>query len=322
MTRATVTRATVTRPPTTRATLIVNAAKSDAKAAAAVHEAVTEAFADVGWPKPEMVMTTAADSGTGLARCAVASGAELVVACGGDGTVNAVAEALADTGVPLGVLPLGTGNLLAANLDIPHRLEEAVAVLVHGTDRRIDLGGAGERVFVGMAGLGLDAAMIADASEPLKARVGWLAYVPSIVRHLGDRGERITLRLDGRRVRHSRVKALIVGNVGRLHAGIDLLPDARPDNGSLDVVVLEPQGGLASWAGVALRLLLRRDGPPISRYRARTVEARTRRPVAIELDGDPYRTDTALSVRVRPGALLVRTPAPPSAQEAGGEVHP
>lgn len=305
----------------TRVTLIVNAAKSDAKAAAALHETVTSALAEAGWPKPEMVMTTAEDSGTGLARAAVASGAELVVACGGDGTVNAVAEALADTGVPLGVLPLGTGNLLAANLNLPRRPDEAIAVLIRGADRRIDLGGVGERVFVGMAGLGLDAAMIADASEPLKARVGWPAYVPSIVRHLRDRGERITLRVDGRRVRHSRVKALVIGNVGRLHGGVDLLPDARPDDGLLDVVVLEPSGRLAGWAGVLVRLLLRRDGSPISRYRARTVEARSRRPVAIELDGDPYRTATALSVRVRPGALLVRTPVPQPTAEAGGEVR-
>jgi len=303
----------------TRTTLIVNAAKSDAKAAAALHEGVTHAFAEAGWPKPEMVMTTAADGGAGLARAAVASGAELVVACGGDGTVNAVAEALADTGVPLGVLPLGTGNLLAANLDIPHRLEEAVAVLVHGTDRRIDLGGAGERVFVGMAGLGLDAAMIADTSEPLKARLGWPAYVPSIFRHLRDRGERITLRLDGRRARHSRVRALVIGNVGRLPVGIELLPDARPDDGALDVVVLEPRGRLTGWIGVALRLLLRRDGPPISRYRARAVEARTRRPVAIELDGDPFCTARVFSVHVRPGALVVRTPAAQPTADAAEE---
>jgi len=303
----------------TRATLIVNAAKADAKAAAALHETVARAFAGAGWPKPEMLATTAADSGTGLARSALASGAELVVACGGDGTVNAVAEALADTGVPLGVIALGTGNLLAANLDIPHRLEHAVAVLIHGSDRRIDLGGVGEKVFVGMAGLGLDAAMIADTSEPLKARLGWPAYVPSIIRHLRDRGERMTLRVDGRRARHSRVRALVIGNVGRLPVGIELLPDARPDDGALDVVVLEPRGRLAGWTGVVLRLLLRRDGPRISRYRAGAVEARARRPVAIELDGDPYRTARVFSVHVRPGALLVRTPVWQTSAKIAGE---
>jgi len=164
------------------------------------------------------------------------------------------------------------------------------------------------RVFVGMAGLGLDAAMIADASEQLKARVGWPAYVPSILRHLRDRGERVTLRMDGRRVRHRRVKALIVGNIGRLHGGIDLMPQAAPDDGMLDVVVLEPSGRLAGWLDVLVRLLLRRGGPSISRYRAREVEARVGRPVPIELDGDPHRTANLLRAEVRPGALLLRTP--------------
>jgi YegS/Rv2252/BmrU family lipid kinase len=294
----------------TRAVLIVNAVKADSEAAAALHETVTAAFAEAGWPKPEMLMTTPEDGGAGFARAALASGAELVVACGGDGTVNAVAGALAGTGAVLGVLSLGTGNLLAANLGIPGRLEDAVAVLTAGTDRRIDVGVAdGDRVFVAMAGLGLDAAMIADTPEPLKARVGWPAYIPSIVRHLRDRGVRVTLRLEGRRVGHARVRALVIGNVGRLHAGIDLLPEAVPDDGLLDVVVLEPHGRLAGWLSVTLRLLLRRDGAQITRYRAGRIEARTRRPVDLELDGDAYRTARLLSIEIRPGALLVRVPA-------------
>jgi len=295
---------------TTKTVLIVNAAKADAHAAAEVHESVARAFAAAGQPKPRMVMTTPDDSGTELARAAVDSGADLVVACGGDGTVNAVAQALCGTDVVLGVLPLGTGNLLAGQLGIPGALEDAIAALLHGSDRRFDLGVVDGRVFVGMAGLGLDAAMIADASERLKARVGWPAYVPSILRHLRDRGEHVTLRVDGRRVRHRHVKALIIGNHGRLHGGIDLMPDAAPDDGVLDVVVLEPYGRLSGWPEVLLRLLIKRDGPRISRYRARQVEARVRRAVPLELDGDPYRTANVLSVQVKPGALLVRTPEP------------
>lgn len=304
----------------TNSVLIVNATKADADAAAELHDRVARAFAEAGRPKPRLVMTTPQDSGAAAARAAVEAGAGLVVACGGDGTVNAVAEGLADTGVVLGVLPLGTGNLVAGQLGIPGSLDDAIAVLLHGSDRRLDLGGVAGRVFVGMAGLGLDAAMIADASESLKATVGWPAYVPSIVRHLRDSGERVTLRVDGRRARHHRVKALIIGNIGRLHGGIDLMPQAAPDDGVLDVVVLEPEGGLAGWLGVLVRLLLRRRSPHISRYRARrSVDVRVRRAVPLELDGDAYRTADALSVQVRPGALLVRSPetAAESARKAG-----
>lgn len=293
---------------TTNAVLIVNGAKVDARAAAEIHEQVARAFAEKGWPKPRLAMTTPDDGGIAVAKAAVESGANLVVACGGDGTVNAVVQALSGTDVVLGILPLGTGNLLAGQLGIPTGREDAIAGLLDGSDRRIDLGAVDGRDFVGMAGLGLDAAMIADASERLKARVGWLAYVPSILRHLRDRGERLTLRVDGGRVRHRRVKALIVGNHGRLHGGIDLMPQAAPDDGLLDVVVLEPYGRLSGWLEVLLRLLIRRDGPHITRYQAKQVEARVRRAVPLELDGDPYRTAKVLSVQVKPGALLVRTP--------------
>jgi undecaprenyl-diphosphatase len=288
--------------------LIVNAAKADATTAADLHERVARAFAEAGKPKPRLVLTTPEDCGTGLAKTAVEAGAGLVVACGGDGTVNAVAQSLCGTDVVLGILPLGTGNLLAGQLGVPSGLDDAIAALVHGSDRRIDLGVADGQVFVGMAGLGLDAAMIADASERLKSRLGWPAYVPSILRHLRDRGERVTLRVDGRRERHRHVKALIIGNIGRLHAGLDLMPQAAPDDGVLDVVVLEPYGRLSGWLEVLLRLLIHRDGQHISRYQAKQVEARVRRAVPLELDGDPFRTAKVLAVQVQPGALLVRTP--------------
>lgn len=299
----------MTDPDKAEAVLVVNGAKADARQASALREKVALAFTAAGRPEPGLVMTTPQDPGTGMARSAVRDGAAMVVACGGDGTVNAVAEALDGSGVTLGVLPLGTGNLLAGHLGIPSGLDDAIAVLTEGSDRRLDLGAVGDRVFVGMAGLGLDAAMIADSGEQLKARIGWLAYVPSIARHLSDRGLRVWLRVDGRRIRHRRVKALIVGNFGRLHGGIDLMPQAAPDDGLLDVVVLEPSGRLSGWLAVLVRLLTRRDGRNISRYQGRSVLIRTRGPVPLELDGDAYRTANSLSVRVKPGALLVRAPA-------------
>jgi YegS/Rv2252/BmrU family lipid kinase len=297
--------------------LIVNGAKADAAQADALRESVARAFAQAGLPSPQLAMTTPEDCGTGMARAAVRDGATLVVACGGDGTVNAVAEALAGTQTVLGVVPLGTGNLLAGHLRIPQPVDEAVALLTEGADRRLDLGTVGDRVFVGMAGLGLDAAMIADSSEDLKARIGWLAYVPSIVRHLRDRGRRVTLLIDGRRVRHSRVKALIIGNFGQLHGGIDLMPEAKPDDGMLDVVVLEPSGKLAGWFAVLVRLLTHRDGRNITRYQGRRVQVRTRRPVPLELDGDPYRTANSLSAEAKPGALIVRAPASEPVEHEG-----
>ena len=158
---------------------------------------VRRAMQEHGWSEPLWLETTAADQGRGPASEAVAAGADLVLACGGDGTVTACAEGVVGTGVPLAVIPIGTGNLLARNLGLPNVLADALAVALHGTDQPIDVGTANGRLFVVMAGLGLDARMLSDTSEPLKQRVGWAAYAISVIRHLRDRPMRLTLIADG-----------------------------------------------------------------------------------------------------------------------------
>ena len=138
----------------------------------ALRAALADRFVGRGWAAPLWLETTREDSGTRMTARAVAQGVDLVVCCGGDGSVRAVAAALAGTGVPLGVLPTGTGNLLARNLGIPRDLEAAVDVALGGRERTLDLGAVGDRRFVVMAGVGFDAAMIADAPAALKDRLG------------------------------------------------------------------------------------------------------------------------------------------------------
>lgn len=303
----------------TRAVLVVNAAKADAAQIEALRRETATAFAVVGWPEPGLLLTTRRDPGGGQARAALRGGAQLVVACGGDGTVNAVADVLADTGIPLGIVALGTGNLLAANLGIPTPVGEALEVLTTGVDRPIDLGRSGGQVFAGIAGLGLDAAMVADAPAWLKKRVGWPAYLVSIARHVGDRGFRVTLELDGRRVRRAGVRTLLIGNVGRVQGGLALLPQAEPDDGLLDVVVLAPRGRVFGWLTVLTRLLTGTDRhtETVSRYRVRHIVARTSRPVDRELDGEPLVRATVLEAQVLPHALLVRVPRAPEHDPSG-----
>ena len=295
----------------TRIALVVNAAKADGEQAQALCSQVAAVCAEAGWPAPDLRSTSPDDPGTAAAQAAIAAGADLVVACGGDGTVNAVAQALAGTGVRLGIVPLGTGNLLAANLGIPTDPGAAIRVLTDGADRRIDLGRTGERVFAGIAGLGLDAAMVAGVSAILKKRLGWPAYIVPIVRHLPDRGVTLTLDLDGRRVRHYGVRTLLIGNIGRVHGGLDLLPGADPADGVLDVVLLAPRGLLLGWISVVIHLARRSDHTPdtITRYRARRIVVRTRHAVEQELDGEPYRCAAELEVEVLEGALYIRVPA-------------
>ena len=268
------------------------------------------ALREHGVPPPKLYATSSEDAGGKAARTALADGAELVVVCGGDGTVSACATALAGTGIPMAVIPIGTGNLVARNLGVPRDVEEAVAVAVNGVDQAIDLGRLDDGVMVGMAGAGLDAAMVQDAPRWLKRRIGWPAYVVSLVRHLADQGFAATIEVDGRRTRHKHVRTVVIGNVGALHGGISLFPDARPDDGVLEVAILAPRT-VFGWASVVARLV--RGGgrsPVVERLRGRHIVVRGRRPLRREADGEPLADGRVLDVKVAPKALLLRLKQP------------
>jgi diacylglycerol kinase (ATP) len=283
----------------------------------ALADLVRKRCAELGWPQPTVFETSAEDPGVGQARQAIADGAELVIAAGGDGTVRAVAHSLATSSATLGVVPQGTGNLLGRNLGIPTDIPEAVEVALTGEDRVIDVGkvvnrGDGEGdVFTVMSGIGLDAAMVRDAPEPLKKRVGWLAYLVGIARSL--RGERLKVEItvDGAEPLRRSARAVLVGNVGELQGGVDLLPESRPDNGKLDVAILAARGPI-EWSAVLIGSLLgkhpSRGDRRLERLRGGHILVRTRSAQAREVDGDLLADGPDLEVEVLPGALTVRVP--------------
>jgi undecaprenyl-diphosphatase len=270
-------------------------------------ELLRSALRERGEPPPKLYPTSSSDGGEEAARTALAEGAQLVVVFGGDGTVSACAAALAGTGVPMAVIPLGTGNLVAGNLGIPREAAAAVEVAVGGAERRIDLGRLEGGVLVGMAGLGLDAAMVQDAPKALKHRVGWPAYVVSLVRHLTDRGFTAVVDVDGRRTRHHNVRTVVVGNVGGLHAGLALFPDAKPDDGALEIAILAPRT-VWGWFSVAVGLF--RGGgkqPAVVRRRGRHIVVSAPHPLRRETDGETLPDGRVFEVTVEPGALLLKT---------------
>jgi diacylglycerol kinase family enzyme len=264
---------------------------------------------EAGWPEPLWIPTTPEDPGGGQTAEAVRCGAEVVFACGGDGTVMACAGTLAGTDVALAVLPSGTGNLLATNLVLPTRVADGVRVAVAGARRRIDLGSCGRTYFTVMAGMGFDAQMIDGTSENLKRRIGWLAYAVAGMKHLRHRPMRVRIRLDGGKPLRRRARTVLVGNVGRLQGGIPLLPDAQPDDGWLDVAVLTPHT-VGHWLALAWGVLRRRRGVRrMETFRARHVEVFSNRTQPRELDGDLIEPARTLDVTIRPKALWLCVPA-------------
>lgn len=317
---------------TRRAAVVYNPVKVDVDA---LREAVTKAEKDAGWAESLWLETTVEDPGTGQARDAASQGVEVVVAVGGDGTVRAVAEGLRDADTALALLPQGTGNLLARNLNLSlNNLEDSVATAFTGDDHAIDLGIADLRrmdgslethAFLVMAGIGLDAKMIVNQDEQLKKKFGWLAYIDAIGKALRDTNRmRVRFRLDDGPPRTMNAHTVLVGNCGSLPGNILLLPEAAVDDGLFDIVSLRPEGFIG-WVEVWVKIVwengvLRRS--QVGRKLAGlTKEVRTLRYLKgakfevsldhaedFELDGDVFGEVTGFRTTVDAGALRVRLP--------------
>jgi diacylglycerol kinase family enzyme len=278
----------------------------------AQREAITSALAEAGCPAPLWFETTIEDPGLGQTRAAVEAGVDVVIACGGDGTVRACAEGLAGTDAALAIIPTGTGNLLVTNLELPTEPADVVALAASGQRRRLDLGELDGQPFTVMAGMGFDAAMMEATPERWKRRIGWPAYVVGGLRRLRGRRMYLTITLDGGPPRRRRARSIPIANVGRLQGGIQLFDDAQPDDGVLDVAVVTPRS-LGDWAALAATVLRRRarSRPHLETYRAKQVEVRAAGVEPRELDGETIEPAEHLSVSIRPAALWVCAPTNP-----------
>ena len=272
-----------------RAAIVVNPTKFDD--VDTVRSLVMSVCAQEGWAEPIWLETTKDDPGTGQARDAIAQGADLVCALGGDGTVRAVAAALIDDEVPMGLLPGGTGNLLARNLELPvDDIAAALRVALTGKDLAIDVGTVHIR-----------------PDQTQDDERDYFFLVMAGMRHLGDKRFTVDARIDDGPPFRRHVRTVVVGNVGRLQGGVELLPDAQVSDGELDVVMLSPKG-LVGWASVSAAILTRnrRGHNRVEHHRCHTMALRLAATQEIQLDGDPIGPGHALRFAVRPSALTVR----------------
>jgi len=281
-----------------------------ARRVAGLRDRFAAAAAASGWGTPLVLLTTPQDSGTRAAGQALEAGASVVFAVGGDGTVSACARALAGTGVPLAIVPAGSANLTARALGVPRDADAALAAGFRGADCQVDLARVDGMICTSMAGIGVDAAVVRATSDRLKRAAGWPAYAAASLGQLLGPPVEFTIRLDGGAPLIRQARSVVVGNTGRLPGGFPILPDARPDDGVLDVGILAPSG-LPGWVSVGYRAILasRRDDSQLERHRARTVEIVTTVPQPRQVDGEVIVPAEALSASVLPGALRVRIPA-------------
>jgi diacylglycerol kinase (ATP) len=215
---------------------------------------------------------------------------------------------LAGTKIPLAVLPAGTANLFATNLGIPSELERAVQIGLHGQTRKIDVGRFEKERFAVMAGAGFDAEMIRDADD-LKQRVGRVAYLLSGSRHLRLSAFDAEIKVDGADWYEGRATCVLLGNLGDVFGGVEVFPDARPDDGMLELGVCTAEG-LAQWTRTLARTAMSdpSKSPFVRVTKARKVKVELDRKVRYELDGGDRSKVRDFKVKVEEGALRVRVP--------------
>jgi YegS/Rv2252/BmrU family lipid kinase len=242
-------------------------------------------------------------------RQALDEGADLILAWGGDGTVQRCLDAMAGSDATLAVVPAGTANLFASNLGIPKDIAEAVRIALGGTSRKIDVGKMqGERFGV-MAGAGLDARMIRDADGGLKDRLGRLAYVWTGLKNARAPAFRAKIQVDGTQWYEGEASLVLAGNLGEVFAGVEAFENADPDDGRLDLGVVHAEG-LVEWARTAARAAVGKpsDSPFVQQTTARTVQVKLDRKVPYELDGGERDPVKRFEIEVEPAAIEVRVP--------------
>ncbi len=300
-----------------------------------VRRLISSAIAGAGWEIPLYLKTAANETGGVQALRAIAQKATHIIVVGGDGTVRSVIEEVAKSGanVSVGIVPIGTGNVLARNLNLPlSDMELQIQRSLFGIAHQIDLGLAKmimadgtrvEKYFAVMAGLGLDAKIMLHTDQARKRRLGWVAYVEGGLKTLPIRYESLLVSVDKREPRVLKVVTLLIGNVGWLPGRLSMMPDAAMDDGRLDVAAIGPRrfwNWIDFWSRVTVGNNIVRTSRIGKQLLDRTANIKTMenmsgvkirvapyRDTELQLDGDVVGKISEVEFEAKPRAVIVRS---------------
>lgn len=265
-----------------------------------------EVLAGEGLTDPLWYQVTKSRKAPKYARRALAQGAEVIFVWGGDGTVQRCIDAVAGTQAVLAILPAGTANLLAANLQVPADLTEAVRIGLRGERRPLDTGSVNGEHFAVMAGAGFDAQMIKAADRRMKSRIGRAAYLYAGARVLSARRVKATIDVDGRRFFKGRISCVLVGNVGKILGGVEVFSGVRPDDGLLELGVVTARNPV-EWARTLGRVAVGNPerSPFVEMTRGKKFRIRFGRQFPYELDGGARPAAKKMRINVHPSSIKV-----------------
>ena len=288
--------------------VIFNPVSGPARQGGARHRirVATAALEAVGL-RAEILLTEAAGHAYALAKHAVGAGAGLVIAWGGDGTINEVGRAVAFSSTALGIVPAGSGNGLARELGIPFPPHKAIGFALRRPARQIDVGEIDGRLFFNVAGVGLDALVAARVAGRRRSRGGLRPYIVASVQEVLSRTPiEYSIETDSRRFCQTAL-VVVLGNSRQYGYGAKIAPLALVDDGELDLVVIDDLGLLGNLIRLpflATGGLHRRRGVTMLKVRELAIQAPS--PMVFHVDGEPFAGGNRLVARVRPGALRVR----------------
>ena len=300
-----------------RVAMVYNPAKPASEQALPL---VSQACALFGLDAPRLYETNPDDSGLLAVQQAVTEGAQLVIVAGGDGTVRAAAKVLVNTAVQMAIIPTGTGNLLARNLELPiNDVQACTYIAFNGQVRPIDVisldmihedGSRHAYVSTVIAGAGFDAEIMHSTSDRLKAAAGWLAYTEAGMRKLRGKRHPVAVTTADGETKRVRVRSAMIANCGILTGGINMIPEAVIDDGLLDVALLDPRN-LVDWIQVASSVMLpkRSKSQRVTTFALRNCKLVFDEPLVAQIDGDPIPKTKEIVAHTIPRSLQIRVPA-------------